>query len=82
MSPRNYQLEHLIKEAMDRVAERGKEADMPDLMLAGFGYLSHEIQRPQWWSIKRVVPVAFAGGIAFGSGIFSVILKWTGIGGG
>lgn len=74
----HYQIEHLIEEAGNRVAEKGRAADQTDLMLACFGYLAHEIQKPQWWSIKRVVPIAFTGGVAFGTGILSAILKWAG----
>lgn len=76
----NYQLEHLIEEATNRVAEMGRASEDVDLYLACFGYLAREIQKPQWWSIKRVVPAAFTGGVAFGAGIISVILKWVGIG--
>lgn len=71
-------MKHLIDEATQRVAEMGNQAEMSDLMLAGFGYLANEINRPQWWSIKRVVPIAFGGGVAFGTGILSGILKWMG----
>lgn len=64
-----HQMEILIREATERVASRGREAELPDIMLAGFGYLAHEIQKPQWYSIKRVVPIAFAAGAMIAGGI-------------
>ena len=80
MTNRDTQIQHLIQEATERVAEEGRNADMEDLMLACFGYLVHEVNRPQWWSIKRVVPLAFTGGVAFGSGVLAGLARWFGIG--
>lgn len=74
----HYQIEYIIREAGERVAEKGRGADDTDLMLACFGYLAHEIQKPQWWSIKRVVPIAFAGGAAFGTGVLGGVLRLLG----
>ena len=76
MPTSNYQIEHIIRESSEAVAEQGRAADPTDLMLACFGYLAHEIQKPQWWSVKRVVPIAFGGGGLFTIGIVGVILKW------
>jgi len=74
----NHQLEYLISESMERVAQDGRNAETVDIMLAGFGYLAYEIQKPQWWSVKRVVPIAFGLGGTFGVGVLGVILKWLG----
>lgn len=69
------QIEILITEATENVAVNGRDAEFQDLLLASIGYLSHEINRPQWWSIKRVLPIAFAAGSAFGAGVLSVVSK-------
>ena len=71
----NHQLEHLIEEASNRVAELGTEADQVDIMLAGFGYLAYQINRPQWWSKW---PVSFGGGGVVSAGVIGGIIKWLG----
>lgn len=73
------QMEHLIRESTDRVAEAGRNADFVDLHLASIGYLAHEINKPQWWSVKRLLPVAFGAGAAFGSGILAGIFRVIGV---
>lgn len=76
-----HQMEHLIREATHRVAEQGGNADLSDQMLAGFGYLAHEINKPQWWALKRVLPAAFGIGATAGAGLVAGILKFLGGGG-
>ncbi len=41
-----HQMQRLIEQATEQVASEGRAADPADLMLAGFGYLAHEISRP------------------------------------
>lgn len=71
----NHQLEHLIEEAIGRVAERGVDASHTDIMLAGFGYLAYQINRPQWWSKW---PVSFGGGGVVAVSVVGGIMKWLG----
>ena len=72
----NHQLEHLIEEAIGRVAEKGTEASPTDIMLAGFGYLAYQINRPQWGSMKKIA-VGGGGGV-FTIGLVGAIIKWLG----
>lgn len=74
----NHQLEHLIEEAIGRVAEKGTEASHTDIMLAGFGYLAYQINRPQWYNMRRVVPIAFGVGSVGGIGILGAIMRFLG----
>ena len=70
----NHQLEYLIEEAMERVAVDGRNASQVDIMLAGFGYLAYQINRPQWWSMKKIA-VGGGGGV-FTIGVVGAIIKW------
>lgn len=74
----NKQMQVLIEEAIREVSVKGREARVSDIILAGFGYLADEVNRPQWWSIKRVVPIAFAAGAATATGAITAILRWLG----
>ena len=75
MSNGNHQLEHLIEEATDRVAEDGSNAEQVDIMLAGFGYLAYQINRPQWYSRW---PVSFSSGSLIGASVIGGIMRWLG----
>ncbi len=69
-----HQIEYLITEATERVAEKGTSADTTDLMLAAFGYLAHEVRRPrQVWEGKKVVAGSSLGGVGLGAGIVELI---------
>ena len=50
-------LPHAIRAASDQVAREGwEEADLRLVMLAGFGYLAHEIRQPAWLRPKVLIP--------------------------
>ncbi len=46
-----------IREASEQVAREGwEDADLRLVMLAGFGYLAHEIRQPAWLRPKVLIP--------------------------
>ena len=52
-----HQLAQAIRAASDQVAREGwEEADLRLVMLAGFGYLAHEIRQPAWLRPKILIP--------------------------
>ena len=53
-----HQLSQAIRAASDQVAREGwEEADLRLVMLAGFGYLAHEIRQPAWLRPQLLIPV-------------------------
>ena len=53
-----HQLHSAIKDASEQVAREGwEDADLRLVMLAGFGYLAHEIRQPVWLRPKLLIPV-------------------------
>lgn len=79
MSNGNHQLETLISEATRRVANDGRDACQSDLLLAVAGYLSYQIQKPQWHSLRRIVPIAFGGGGVVMVVIIGILMRWLGV---
>lgn len=75
----NGQIDHLIEDATDRLAEEGKDADLRDVMLAGFGYVVREVRRPQ--SLMEGKKGFAAGGVVGGTGIgiVDVFLRFLGV---
>ncbi len=74
MANGTHQIEYLITEATERVAEKGVKAETTDLMLAAFGYLAHEVRRPrEGWAGKKVVAGSLGGGAVGGAGILELI---------
>lgn len=56
-----------IKKAAEEVAEQGWEnADLKLVMLAGFGFLAHELQQKSRWNFKIVLPALGGAGILVG----------------
>lgn len=71
-----HQLEMAIKEAADTLAREGWEsADLRLVMLAGFGYLAHEIRRPPWLRLRTLWPAGFAVGTGVGAGVYMAVLR-------
>jgi hypothetical protein len=53
-----HQLHSAIKDASEQVAREGwEDADLRLVMLAGFGYLAHEIRQPIWLRPKLLIPM-------------------------
>ena len=53
-----HQMSQAIREASDTVAREGWDnAALRLVMLAGFGYLAHEIRQPVWLRPKLLIPV-------------------------
>lgn len=74
-----HQIQYLIDEASERVAEKGTSADTTDLMLAAFGYLAHEVRRPrQVWEGKKVVAGSVGGGGVLGAGLMELFQRLFG----
>lgn len=74
MANGKHQIEYLITEATERVAEKGTSADTTDLMLAAFGYLAHEVRRPrQVWEGKKVAVGSGFAGLIGGGGIGELV---------
>ena len=76
----SHQMEQAIHRATEEVAEQGWEnADLRLVMLAGFGYLAHELTRARQprWNLRWVVPVLLTVGAGIGGGV----LKILGLGG-
>lgn len=75
----NGQLDHLILEATDRLAEQGSQADLRDVMLAGFGYMVYEIRKPKsFLEDKKLAGVgAVIGGIFVGT--VEIVLRILGV---
>jgi len=67
MANGKHQIEYLITEATERVATEGVKADPTDIMLAGFGYLAHEIRAPRGG--KKLLGGGIAGGLLGGGAI-------------
>ena len=52
-----HQLSQAIRAASDQEAREGwEDADLRLVMLAGFGYLAHEIRQPAWLRPKVLIP--------------------------
>lgn len=69
-----HQIEYLITEATERVAAEGTHADPTDILLAGLGYVAHELRRPQKvWEGKKVVAGSSLGGVGLGAGVVELI---------
>jgi hypothetical protein len=52
-----HQLSQAIREATETVSREGwEDADLRLVMLAGFGYLAHEIRQPAWLRPKLLIP--------------------------
>ena len=74
----NGQIDHLIQDATDRLAEKGQDADLRDVMLAGFGYVVSEVRKPRGFlSGKKGLAASGLGG-ATSVGIFDVLLRLFG----
>ena len=74
MANGTHQIEYLITEATERVAEQGTAADTTDLILAAFGYLAHEVRRPkQGWAGKKVMAGSGVGGVGLGAGVVELL---------
>jgi len=71
MANGKHQIEYLINEATERVATDGTQADTTDIMLAAFGYLAHEINKPK--SGKKWLGGGIAGGVLGGGAISEFI---------
>ena len=57
MSNGQHQMSQAIREASETVAREGWDnADLRLVMLAGFGYLAHEIRQPAWLRPKILIP--------------------------
>ncbi len=69
----NGQIDHLIQDATDRLAEKGQDADLRDVMLAGFGYVVSEVRKPH--NLLGGKKGALAGGsiVAVLAGVIEVI---------
>ena len=79
MANGKHQIEYLITEATERVAEQGVAAETTDLMLAAFGYLAHEVRRPkQVWEGKKVMAGSVGGGGVLGAGALELIQRMFG----
>jgi len=62
-----HQIEYLINEATERVAEQGNAANTTDIMLAAFGYLAHKMNEPKGGGVgKKWMAGGIAGGAAVG----------------
>ena len=61
MSNGQHQMSQAIREASETVAREGWDnADLRLVMLAGFGYLAHEIRQPAWLRPKILIPAITA----------------------
>ncbi len=74
----NGQIDHLIKDATDRLAEKGQEADLRDVMLAGFGYVVSEVRKPKGFLNGKKGLAAGGVGGATGVGLLDVLLRLFG----
>jgi hypothetical protein len=72
----SHQIEHVIKRAEKQVALHGFEngVNTSVIMLAGFGYLAHEIKESKM-SMKKAMALAGTVGLAAGNVIMLGILK-------
>ena len=69
-----HQLETAIWDASDTVAREGwEDADLRLVMLAGFGYLAHEIRRPASLRLKELLPAATVTASAVGAVIAQLL---------
>ena len=72
MANGQHQIEYLITEATERVATEGTQADTTDILLAAFGYLAHQINKPR--GVKKWVGGGVAGG-ALGGGAIAEFVR-------
>ncbi len=72
-----HQLDIAIKAAAEQLAREGWEsADLRLVMLAGFGYLAHEIRRPPWLRLRTLWPAGIAGGGGLGAAVLTLIQRY------
>ncbi len=69
----NGQIDHLIQDATDRLAEKGQEADLRDVMLAGFGYVVSEVRKPHGLLGGKKGALAGGGIVAAFAGVVELI---------
>ena len=69
-----HQLSQAIRAASDQVAREGwEEADLRLVMLAGFGYLAHEIRQPAWLRPKVLIPAVTAMATGIGAALAQLL---------
>ncbi len=76
----NGQMDHLIRDATDRLHEQGTEsADLKDVMLAGFGFMVYEIRKPKAFheGKKGVLTGTAVGGTSVG--LVEILLRFLGV---
>ena len=72
-----HQLDIAIKKAAEQLARDGWEtADLRLVMLAGFGYLAHEIRRPPWLRLRTLWPAGVGVGGGLGAAIVTAITRY------
>lgn len=70
-----HQMEQAIAEATEQVAREGwANADQRALTLAGFGYIAHKVERPNWIQVRSLLGGAFVLGGTAGAGAFQAIM--------
>ena len=73
-----HQMEQAIAEATEQVAREGwANADQRALTLAGFGYIAHKVERPNWLQVRPLLGGAFLLGSAIGTGIMRAVSMVT-----
>ena len=71
----NHQMEQAIREATEQVAREGwANADQRALTLAGFGYIAHKVERPNWIQVRSLLGGAFILGGTGGAGVFQAVM--------
>jgi hypothetical protein len=74
MANGQHQLTQAIRAASDQVAREGwEEADLRLVMLAGFGYLAHEIRQPAWLRPKVLLPSATIIASSIGAAVSQIL---------